>query len=501
MSAPRDAARHHVLVAGAGGIGCPAAWGLAAAGVGRVTLLDPDMVERSNLPRQVLFGEGDLGRPKAPVAAARLDVGSFASGQHARLDDVNAADLLADVDVLVDATDGAPAKDWINQAAVRLGVPLIHAAGLRSEARLLEVPAGGRPCLACLFGRLREETGSCADLGVWNGVVGTVGFLAAHAALRRARTPDRPSDGYVVLDFETGRTLTLGARAAKTCPVCAAAGDLEPYPAATACDLPTDAAPLREDVPAAGHLDLRTERCPLNLLRARQALDALAAGDVLAIRLGAEGAATVPDGVRALGHRVVRRELRGRGLDLLVQAGGSTSGADAMAAEDLQRFARQIVLPEVGAAGQRRLADAHIVLLGAGPAWQSARAYLRAAGVGRVSATAAGADVVAWAGGADVPADLRADILLEDVVAEDGTRGCRARRAGTSQPGGEAARGDAAAPVAVGLAWGTLLADLVERTLVLGEAAPMASFAVSQDGVPLEAVSPGAGTPASGTRD
>ena len=154
---PHDA---HVLVAGAGGIGCPAAWALARAGVGRITILDPDVVELSNLPRQVLFTPDDLGRPKAPAAAAHL--GGEAAGVvgfHEPLDDTNQAARLADVDVLVDATDGARTKDWLNQLAVRRGVPLVHAAGLRSEARLLAVPARGAPCLACLFGRLEEACG------------------------------------------------------------------------------------------------------------------------------------------------------------------------------------------------------------------------------------------------------------------------------------------------------------------------------------------------------
>jgi len=455
-------------VAGAGGIGCPATWGLAASGVGRVTVLDPDVVEASNLPRQVWFTAADVGRSKARCAAARLPAGLFVGGVPARLDDTNEAALLAGVDVVIDATDGARAKDWINQLAVRRGVPLVHAAGLRSEARLLGVPAGGRPCLACLFGRLTEERGSCADLGVWNGVVGTVGFLAAHAAIEGLASSVA---GYAVLDFATGRALTLGARPAQDCPVCAAASGLEPYPDALGCELGAGPAPppgARPDADA--ELDLRDEHCPLNLLRARKALADMERGTVLAITLGAEGAETVPDGVRALGHRILAREARADGLDLLVASAGGGADARSLDGAQLQRFARQVVLPEVGEAGQARLGATHVRLLGEGPAAASARTYLLAAGVGRVAGDGREAEVVVWAGGAAPPA------VTFDVALEAMPEGSRASRS----PGRLLGAYDA--PPAVALAWGTLLADLVERFVVLGERAPRDTFTVTHRG-------------------
>ncbi len=461
------AGSRHVLVAGAGGIGCPATWGLAASGVGRITVLDPDVVELSNLPRQVWYRREDIGRPKAHVAAARLPAVGFVGGEHARLDDTNEEALLAGVDVVIDATDGAHAKDWLNQWAVRRSVPLVHAAGLRSEARLLRVPAGGKPCLACLFGRLTEETGSCADLGVWNGVVGTVGFLAAHAATAE---PVQGAGGYAVLDFESGRAMTLGARAAGGCPVCSEPGAVEAYPAAPECAVP--AAPTA-DLPLEGgdeHLDLREERCPLNLLRARKALATLPAGRTLAIALGAEGAATVPDGVRALGHRILVSRPRGDGLDLLVESSG-TGDAERLDGDALQRFARQIVLPEVGEAGQRRLGAASVRLLGLGPCVESARTYLLAAGVGRVTAADEPVDLVAWAGGAPRPDGLRVDVGLQRTP-----DGCLA----TLDPDAPLGLYDAAPAVA--LAWGTLLADLVERRIVLGDDAPERTFTVTDGG-------------------
>ncbi len=385
MTHATDPAPQHVLVVGAGGIGCPAAWGLVARNVPAVTLVDPDVVEVSNLPRQVLYTPDDVGRAKAVVAAARLGGATRGiEGVHARLDESNADALLARADVVIDATDGARTKDWLNQLAVRRNVPLVHAAGLRAEARLLPVAAGGRPCLACLFGRLEEETGSCADLGVWNGAVGAVGFLAAEAAF--ALVANRAQSTYQVLDFETLRRTDLSVRPDDACPICASSnGDVEAYPIDAGCAPPV---PVERAAPG-DVLDLIEERCPMNLLRARRALEDRQPGDVLEIHLGAEGAATVPSGVQALGHDVLLREPLGAGLRLRVRSGGSSKGGASRPGEHarldhgmLKRFARQVVLPEIGEAGQARLRDASVCVSGDGPALASCALYMAAAGVG-----------------------------------------------------------------------------------------------------------------------
>lgn len=491
----RPAIDAHVLVVGAGGIGCPAGWALARSGVARLTLVDPDVVELSNLPRQVLFVPGDLGRPKAPAAAAALASRCDAArGVHARLDHETAGALLRDVDVVIDATDGARTKDWLNQLAVRRGVPLVHAAGLRSEARLLAVPAGGRPCLACLFGRLEEETGSCADLGVWNGVVGAIGLLAARSALALLGTPRQAGPGYHVLDLQAGRHMVLGAASDPSCPVCAQRGHEEPYPEPAACAAPEEGAdvvpPVREV------LDLRGKRCPLNLLWARRALDAARPGDEVDIHLGQEGAATVPDGMRALGHAIVLSEPRGKGLFLRVRAGtrGKATPSARLDEHALQRFARQVVLPEVGEAGQRRLLDASVHLAGCGAAFEVAALYLAAAGVGRlllgatpgelaaeirsralgtVEVHARGVpphvDLRAWAGG---PAPPEPALAAEDAVA----------LVACEEGGALSIREDARHPLVVpgghtDPVLGALLADAVQRRIVTGRT-PLAGVAL-----------------------
>lgn len=445
----------HVVVAGVGGIGCPAAWGLMEAGVGRLTLVDPDLVQVHNLPRQVLFGDDDVGRRKAEVAAGRLArPGRRVAGVVARLDGRSAASLLSGADLLIDATDGPRAKDGLNVLAVERGLPLIHAAGLRSEARLLDVPAGGHPCLACLFGRLPADTGSCADFGVWNGVVGAVGFLAAEAAVRRLTRPAAPASGYDVLDLEGRRWTRLNVPPDAGCTVCG------PRAKPSGERFVDDGPPCADRLPASAPpdvLDLTQERCPMNLLRARQRLEAAPAGSTVEIWLGLEGAATVPEGLRALGHALLVEEPLGEGLRLRVRRAWKPKPdePEPIPREVLERFARQIVLPGFGEQGQRRLQGTRVVLRGRPPGTDAAQRYLLSAGVRDVSvrlgptlAASVPGLGLAWAarlGGQGKPEVLRARWIDTEKLPE----------------------------TAVGLTamlLGVLLADTVERAIVAGTA-------------------------------
>jgi molybdopterin/thiamine biosynthesis adenylyltransferase/TusA-related sulfurtransferase len=478
--------------------------------------VDPDVVEPSNLPRQVLFSELDVGRPKARVAAERLRrPGVEVRGIVGRFDGGSGPPLAARADVVVDATDGAATKDLVNAVAVRAGVPFVHAAALGHEGRVLDVPAGGRPCLACLFGTgAVDDADTCAALGVMPGVVGAAGFLAAKAALARLAAPRAPSLGLRVLDLAGGRGVTLSASPDGACPVCGAAA----APAAGAAGLRA-LSPRRARasgaVPA-GALDLRDETCPTNLLRARRAVERLEPGATLEAWLGAEGAATVPDGLASLGHAVVAREARGDALRVVVRRGAGGPPAAAARPEEgdawLRRFARQVVLAEVGEAGQRRLGAAAVLVVGRGAAADACALYLGAAGVGTVLVGVEGpAPSAAWWGppGAAVPGEARRHALARALAARGPGRAFALERApegtlagavvgafaGTpplvpaigrrtwvalapAGRGGLAARAGAAAPEAfvpppaaalegpVGLAAGALLADAAMRRVL-----------------------------------
>ncbi|MCG3175074.1 MAG: Sulfur carrier protein adenylyltransferase [Myxococcota bacterium] len=190
LSGPEAAERlaaSSVLMIGAGGLGSPALAWLAAAGVGRFTIADGDVVDISNLQRQVLFETADIGRPKARAAWDRLrrshPEAQIASLQK-RLGPDDLAELASRHDVILDGSDNIATKLLANDAAVLSGKPLVYGGILRWSGQLTVV-APGSPCLRCLF---PEPEGAapmnCAEAGVIGALGGVVGSLMALAAAR-----------------------------------------------------------------------------------------------------------------------------------------------------------------------------------------------------------------------------------------------------------------------------------------------------------------------------
>jgi len=179
-----------VVLIGAGGIGAPAIQYLAAAGVGRLRVIDDDEVSLSNLQRQVLFATDDIGRPKveaAREAVARLNPDVRVDPVAARLDAADAAALLADADVVLDGSDNFATRLAVADAALALRIPLVSAAVGQFDGQL-GVFRGweeGRPCYRCLVGDNPDRPDiSCADQGVLGALTGTLGSLAAIEAIR-----------------------------------------------------------------------------------------------------------------------------------------------------------------------------------------------------------------------------------------------------------------------------------------------------------------------------
>src|SRR5512140_1895188 len=142
------------LLVGAGGLGGPAALAMAAAGIGRLVIVDEDAVETSNLNRQPLFGEADLGARKALAAAARLRAlrpGLAVEALDRRFAVAEAEALVRGVDVVVDGSDNFPTKFLASDACVRAGRPLVHGGVLRTSAQVLTVMPGFSGCVRCLF--------------------------------------------------------------------------------------------------------------------------------------------------------------------------------------------------------------------------------------------------------------------------------------------------------------------------------------------------------------
>jgi len=179
-----------VLVVGAGGLGCAVLASLAGAGVGEITVMDPDRVEASNLHRQPLFAAADVGRPKAEAAAERLraynpDVAVRAAV--ARFDGATADERVASADVVVDCTDNFSAKFRVNDAAMRAGVPAVLASVYQYEGQLQVVRADrGGSCLRCQWPEATRDglVGNCEQAGVLGPVPAVLGQLQAMEVLK-----------------------------------------------------------------------------------------------------------------------------------------------------------------------------------------------------------------------------------------------------------------------------------------------------------------------------
>ncbi|MEP6778881.1 MAG: molybdopterin-synthase adenylyltransferase MoeB [Gemmatimonadaceae bacterium] len=169
-----------VLIVGVGGLGSPAAMYLAAAGVGTIGLVDSDVVEESNLHRQLLFGVRDIGVNKLSAARARLtDINPLVNVilHHAKLTTENAREIIAGYDIVLDGTDNFPARYAINDACISLGIPFVYGSVARFEGQVSVFAAPAGPCYRCLFPTMPEEgtVPSCVDdgvLGVLPGIVG-----------------------------------------------------------------------------------------------------------------------------------------------------------------------------------------------------------------------------------------------------------------------------------------------------------------------------------------
>lgn len=182
-----------VVVVGAGGLGSPAAFYLAAAGVGRLRLVDNDRVERSNLQRQILHVDAGVGETKVASGAARLralNPDIEVDARQLRLDATNVEASIADADVVLDGSDNFPTRYLLNEACVRLGKPLVYGAIHRFEGQASVFwpahPSGRVPCYRCLFPEppRAEDAPNCAEAGVLGVLPGLVGTMQATEAVK-----------------------------------------------------------------------------------------------------------------------------------------------------------------------------------------------------------------------------------------------------------------------------------------------------------------------------
>ena len=181
----------HVALVGLGGIGSPVLQYLAGAGVGRFTLIDDDTVDVSNLQRQTIFAEADIGQGKAAAARdwiARFDSTITASTVDRRIDAANAATVLDGASLVLDGCDNFATRLAVSDACVRLGIPLVSAAVGRFQGQVgaFAGQLASQPCYRCFVGDAfdAEDCDSCAEDGMLGAMAGWAGTFAALAAVR-----------------------------------------------------------------------------------------------------------------------------------------------------------------------------------------------------------------------------------------------------------------------------------------------------------------------------
>lgn len=271
-----------VLCIGAGGLGSPALMYLAAAGVGRIGVVDPDVVDESNLQRQVLFGTGDVGRAKVDVAAGRLrEINPHIALEphRVRLTRDNAMDLAARYDLLLDGTDNFPTRYLCNDVAVRLGKANVHGAIHRFEGQVsVFAPHLGGPCYRCLFPEPPPPGAvpSCAEGGVLGVLPGLVGALQAVEAIKLLAGLGAPLVGRLLhVDALSMRHREIRLRRDPACALCGESPsltELPDYPLTCAADA---AGPLSLSV--AEFAALRAAGEPYTLLDVREPEEVAAA--------------------------------------------------------------------------------------------------------------------------------------------------------------------------------------------------------------------------------
>ena len=219
----RDAS---VLVVGAGGLGAPALYYLAAAGVGRIGVADDDVVELSNLQRQILYATDDIGRGKAETAAERLralnpDVEVTTYTQRVRA--ANVLDLVRAHDVVVTAVDNFPTRYLLNDACVFERKTLVDGAVLRMVGLTMTVKGGETACYRCLFPEPPPSAAvvSCSEAGVLGPIPGTIGALQALEVLKVITGAGRPLyDRLIQFDGAAMTFTEVEVARVPTCPVC-----------------------------------------------------------------------------------------------------------------------------------------------------------------------------------------------------------------------------------------------------------------------------------------
>ena len=231
--------RSRVLMVGVGGLGCPTALYLTASGVGTLGLLDDDIVDRTNLQRQVLYGTSDIGKPKVHVARERLaginpDVDLKPIEK--RLTPSNAMDLVSGWDLVIDGSDNFASRYVVNDACVLSRIPLISGSVFQFEGQVTVIRPPLGPCYRCLFRTIPQEQPACRDAGVLAPLTGIIGSVLAAEAVKWLVEGDTALMGRLLLvDVLEASTRSVRVKSDPTCPLCGKEPTIERPTAVSGC--------------------------------------------------------------------------------------------------------------------------------------------------------------------------------------------------------------------------------------------------------------------------
>lgn len=218
--------RARVLLVGAGGLGSPVALYLAAAGVGRLGLVDADCVDLSNLQRQILYGSSTVGQPKVDVAKSRLgdlNPAVQVDVHPVRLTSANALEIISGYDVVVDGSDNFPTRYLVNDACVMLGKPNVYGSIIRFEGQASVFGTAGGPCYRCLFRDPPppELATSCEEGGVFGVLPGLIGVIQATETIKLLLgLGDSLAGRLLLVDALRMRFHTVALARDASCPAC-----------------------------------------------------------------------------------------------------------------------------------------------------------------------------------------------------------------------------------------------------------------------------------------
>lgn len=216
----------HIVMVGAGGLGSPALPYLAASGIGKITIIDHDTIDLSNLHRQTIYKTNDVGEPKAEKAKEHLTTLSPECTVEAiteQLTEETKNIIPKDATLLLDGSDNFETKSLINQISVERKIPLISAsvAGFEGQVGIFKGYDENHACYRCLFPEFPTDARNCNEAGILGTTAGILGLYQAHLSLLEITENTDNNINFIQLDLKTFRSVTLKANKDKNCPHCA----------------------------------------------------------------------------------------------------------------------------------------------------------------------------------------------------------------------------------------------------------------------------------------